>query len=367
MMRSSNPLMTRGCAIVAASLFAFVIWTSPAQAADPVFPIGSRIGLVPPPGMSLSTRFEGFEDTADNAAILLATFPGDAFAALDKSMVPSALANQGIDKREPFQATVGNGFLLTGQRQAGPLTFRQWMLIAPAGNATALVTVRVPAQDSKYTDQIVRAALATVAVRAGIPDAERLSLLPFTVGNLAGFKIEDVLPGRALMLVHLAPPPPQSDKTDKTPADKTPADKNSSDKTPSDKTSSDKTSASASSANDTDIEGEPVDARFLIAALPGGPSDATDDDNFARTTFNQIGGISDVRVQDAEPLRLSGQSGYETLAKAKDAAGKTDLMVVQWLRFGTGGYMQMIGTARADIWTDVFMRMRTVRDSIGSK
>ncbi len=345
--------MTRACACVAAGLLAFVIWTLPAHAADPVFPIGSRIGLVPPPGMSLSTRFEGFEDTADNAAILLATFPGDAFAALDKSMVPSALANQGIDKREPFQATVGHGFLLTGQRQAGPLIFRQWMLIAPAGNATALVTVRVPAQDSKYTDQMVRAALATVAVRASIPDAERLSLLPFTVGNLAGFKIEDVLPGRALMLVHLAPPP-QSDKV-------------SADKTSADKTASDKNSAAASAADDTDIEGEPIDARFLIAALPGGPADATDDDNFARTTFNQIGGISDVRVQDAEPLRLSGQSGYETLAKAKDAAGKTDLMVVQWLRFGTGGYMQMIGTARADIWTDVFMRMRTVRDSIGSK
>lgn len=358
MMRSNNPFLTRGRAFVAAGLFAFVIWSIPAYAADPVFPLGSRIGLVPPPGMSLSTRFEGFEDAADNAAILLATFPSDAFAALDKSMVPSALTKQGIDKREPFQAAVGNGFLLTGQREAGPLTFRQWMLIAPAGNATALVTVRVPAQDSKYTDQIVRAALATVAIRASIPDAERLSLLPFKVGNLAGFKIEDVLPGRALMLVHLAAPP-QSGKTL--------TNKNSVDKSASDKTSSDKNSASANSAHDTDIEGDPIDARFLIAALPGGPTEATDDDNFARTTFNQIGGISDVRVQDAEPLRLNGQSGYETLATAKDAEGKTDLKVVQWLRFGTGGYMQMIGTARADVWTDVFMRMRAVRDSIDSK
>ena len=33
-----------------------------------------------------------------------------------------------------------------------------------------------------------------------VPDAERLSLLPFKVGDLAGFHIEDVLPGRALML-----------------------------------------------------------------------------------------------------------------------------------------------------------------------
>ena len=62
-----------------------------------------------------------------------------------------------------------------------------------------------------------------------------------------------------------------------------------------------------------------------------------DDDNFARVTFDQIGGIKDVRIQDAEPLRIDGQSGYQTLAKAKDAQGDADLMVVQWLRFGTGG------------------------------
>lgn len=362
--------MTRAGAFLAAGILAFVIWTIPAHAAAPIFPVGSRIGLVPPAGMSLSPKFEGFVDPADNAAILLATFPGEAFATLNKSMVPSALVKQGIETREPFQAAAGNGFLLTGQHAAGPVTFRQWMLVAPAGNVTALVTVRAPVQDAKYTDQTVRAALATMAVRASIPDAERLSLLPFTVGNLAGFKIEDVLPGRALMLVHLTAAPAPSDQAAaaKGPANKTPANKDSADTGPADNGSADKTpdGATAAAAN-TDIEGHPVDARLLIAAVPGGPTDAKDDDNFARTTFNAIGGISDVRVQDAEPLRLNGQSGYETLATAKDAQGKTDLMVVQWLRFGSGGYMQMIGTAQANVWTDVFMRMRTVRDSIDSK
>ncbi|HTZ01786.1 MAG TPA: hypothetical protein VMC05_05570 [Xanthobacteraceae bacterium] len=341
MTRSSQSTPIRGRAILAAAIVAVLFWTQPVRA-EPVFPIGSRIGMVPPPGMSLSQTFAGFEDASDNAAILLATFPGDAFATLDKSMVPSALQKQGIEKREPFQAAAGNGFLLTGEHPP----FREWMLIAPAGNVTALVTVRTPLQDNKYTDQAVRTALATLAVRASIPDAERLSLLPFTVGNLAGFKIEDVLPGRALMLVHLTAATPSADKN-----------------------APDKKSAGAVSAaaGSTDVEGHPIDARLLIAALQGGPTDAKDDDLFARTIFNQIGGISDVRVQDAEPLRLSGQSGYETLAKAKDAEGKTDLMVVQWLRFGSGGYMQMVGTARADAWPDVFMRMRTVRDSIGSR
>lgn len=337
MMMISPRMSLRACAFVVAALVAALVacgaGTLPAQAAGPIFPTASPIGLVPPAGMTVSPAFVGFEDAADKAAIILATFPANAFSSLDQSMVPEALTKQGIEKREPFQAEAGKGFLLTGKQTIGDASFREWMLIAPAGNVTALVTVRIPDQDTKYTDQVVRAALATVAVRASVPDAERLSLLPFTVGNLAGFQIEDVLPGRALMLVHLAAGQP---------ADKAAADPNK------------------------DVQRRPIDARFLIGALPGGPADPKDDDEFARVTFNQIGGIREVRIQDAEPLRIGGASGYETLATAKDA-GDTNLMVVQWLRFGSGGYMQMIGTARADAWTDVFTRMRTVRDSIETK
>jgi hypothetical protein len=39
-------------------------------------------------------------------------------------------------------------------------------------------------------------------------------------------------------------------------------------------------------------------------------------------------------------------------------------MVVQWLRFGTGGFIRMIGIAHADGWVDTLNRLRTVRDSI---
>jgi hypothetical protein len=41
--------------------------------------------------------------------------------------------------------------------------------------------------------------------------------------------------------------------------------------------------------------------------------------------------------------------------------------VVQGLRFGSGGYMQMIGVAHAALWPDLFTRMRTVRDSVEPK
>ena len=54
----------------------------------------------------------------------------------------------------------------------------------------------------------------------------------------------------------------------------------------------------------------------------------------------------------SEPLRIGGQSGFQTKAEAKDARTGTDVRVVQWLRFGGGGYLQMVGIARADGWTN---------------
>ena len=55
------------------------------------------------------------------------------------------------------------------------------------------------------------------------------------------------------------------------------------------------------------------------------------------------------------------------MAEAKDARTGTDVRVIQWLRFGGGGYLQMVGIARADSWTSVFARLRTVRDSVELK
>jgi hypothetical protein len=327
-----------------AAIFAVMFLAMPARAADPVFPTGSRIGLVPPQGMALSTHFEGFEDGDKNAAILLATFPPDAFAQLDKSMVPETLQKQGIgiENREPFTANAGTGFLLSGKQTTANGRIRKLMLVAPAGDVTALVTVQLPEQDSFYTDKAVRDALATLSVRAGVPDAERLSLVPFKVGDLAGFRIDDVLPGRALILIDAAAGTGASNKA----AD-----------------SSDKGSADEAA----DVSKHDANARFLIAAGPGGPDEAKDRDEFARVMFDQISGISNVRILDAEPQRINGQAGYETLATATDPESGGDLKVVQWLRFGSGGYMQMIGVAHAALWPDLFTRMRTLRDSVEPK
>jgi hypothetical protein len=328
-----------GINAVCTVILAVAALAAPARAADAIYPTGSRLGLVPPTGMVTSRNFAGFEDPEKNAAILLNALPAAAYDELDKSMVPEEMRKQGIEveQREPIKLTVGKAFVLSGKQNINQQRYRKWLLVAAAGDITALVTVQIPEQDTSYSDKAVRDALATLAIRASVPDSERMSLLPFQIGDLAGFKIENVFPGRAVMLIDA-------------PFDK---------------------SAAGSEASDKDKEAgasKPVlNARMLIAAIPANPPDTGDRDNFARVAFGQIAGIKEVRVQDAEPLRIGGQPGYQTIAKAKDPQSDADIMVVQWLRFGTGGFLQMIGIARADIWPDMLTRLRAVRDSIDAK
>jgi len=334
---------------IALALAAILNPVMPACSADVVFPPGSRIGMVPPPGMVTSRTFVGFEDLVDNAAILIAALPVAAYNEMDKAASAEAFKRQGIafEKREPIELPIGKGFLASVKQTADKTRYHKWILVVAASDLTALVSIQAPEQDAAYSETTVRAALATLTLRPTVPDAERLSLLPFTVGDMAGLRVEDVLPGRALMLVDLT----------------------------GDKSAS--ADAGTDAANDTRKEGskgqpiralgQALNARFLIAALPGGPSTSAERDSFARAAFDDIGGFKDIHVTMAEPLRIDGQPGYETVAQAKETPSGEDVMMVQWLRFGNGGFLQMVGVVRAGAWNEVFKRLRTVRDSVQLK
>ena len=338
-----------------AVLLLSLVVAMPSRAAEPAFPPGSRIGLVPPTGMVISDAFAGFADPEKNAAILIATLPAAAYSQLDKTLDTEELRKQGIslEKREPMRLDAGKGFLLTGRQVAGKERYRKWLLVLAAGDITALVSVQVPESDTAYPNNIVRAALATLAVRQKVPEQEQLGLLPFTVGDLAGFRVDAVLPGRALVLSAAAAETPKDASKESEEAPKEPKEA--------------KDSKEAAKDSSKEAAARSFDARLLIAAAPGGPAEADDRSSFARTSFAEIGGIRDVRITMSEPLRIGGQSGYQTMAEAKDARSGADVMVVQWLRFGSGGFLQMTGIARADAWTSTLSRLRAVRDSVQPK
>ena len=359
-----------------AVLLLSLVVAMPSRAAEPAFPPGSRIGLVPPTGMVISDAFAGFADPEKNAAILIATLPAAAYSQLDKTLDTEELRKQGIslEKREPMRLDAGKGFLLTGRQVAGKERYRKWLLVLAAGDITALVSVQIPESDTAYPNNIVRTALATLAVRQKVPEQEQLGLLPFTVGDLAGFRVDAVLPGRALVLSAAAAETPKDASKESEEAPKEPKDAKDSKDAPKE-TSKEASKApkeakdSKEAAKDSSKEAaaRSFDARLLIAAAPGGPAEADDRGSFARTSFAEIGGIRDVRITMSEPLRIGGQSGYQTMAEAKDARSGADVMVVQWLRFGSGGFLQMTGIARADAWTSMLSRLRAVRDSVQPK
>lgn len=319
-MTRGSKLNSASTAAILAAALAWLVLAPAARAADPIFPIASRVGLVPPAGMVVSKGFVGFEDVAKDSAILIAAQPPAAYPEIEKSLATDALKKNGItvDNREEMQFDFGKGILVVGKQAADKTRYRKWLLIAQAKDLTALVNVQIPEQETAYPDAAVRAALATLAVRATIPDAEKLSLLPFTVGDLAGLHIENVLPGRAVMLI---------DTPDGVPTNN-------------------------------------LDTRMFVAAFDGGPTENDDHGQFARMTFGQIVGIKDVQITMSEPLRIGGQSGFQTMAQAKDMKTGEDIMVAQWLRFGTGGFMQMIGMAKTGVWSTELTRLRAVRDSI---
>jgi hypothetical protein len=306
-----------------AAAFALLVNAAPVRAADPVFPTASLLGLVPPPGMVASKSFLGFEDVDKDTAILLTVQPPAAYDELKQGLDDDALKKQGItvEKRADLKLSFGTATLVVARQESDKKTYRKWLMLAPAKDVAAVINAQEPVGETAYSDAVMQAALATLAVRDSVPDAEKLSLLPFTIGDLAGFHVLSVMPGRAVVL---ADAPTTADSTD-------------------------------------------VPTHMLIGAFPGGPTEPAERAEFARVGFDQIRGLDNVHITISEPLRINNQAGFQTVAQAKDARTGGDVMVAQWLRFGGGGFLQMIGMAAADKWPDAQTRLRTVRDSIDVK
>src|ERR1043165_6450118 len=153
----------------------------PARAADPVFPVNSRIGLVPPAGFTPSTRFNGFENPAARAAILLVELPADAYADVEKSFTDEALKARGMTAqlREPLTFKDGKGFLVSGPQESGGQKRHETVMIANVGGITAIVSVQmIEATHATLTDAVMRDMIKTIAVRREVPESEKLAVLP---------------------------------------------------------------------------------------------------------------------------------------------------------------------------------------------
>jgi hypothetical protein len=307
-------------AVVPAALAA-----APAHAAEALFPTGSLIGFVPPPGFNVSKHFPGFENS-DGGSMELLTLPPQAYADIEKSMTPEAFKAQGIteEKRENLALPDGKGVLVTGSEQENGQKFRKWMFLGSIPAAIGIAAVRIPNDAIKSdSDDAIKTSLLTMTARPSVPIEEQLSLVPFKLGEMSGMRPVRILGGTGVFL---------TDGPKDTPA----------------------------------VADQPV---FVISIGQGGPEQASERVNFARNLFTGLADFKDVRIVSGDMLRLGGGSlpTHELQAEAKDVQTDTPMKIVQWVRFGPGAFVRMVGVARADVWSKEFPRFRAVRDGIGPR
>ena len=306
---------------VFAACIAVAVLVLPAAAADAVFPIGSRLGLVPAAQLEPSKSFPGFEDLQNGVFVRLVALPGEAFVEIEKTMTNDALKKQGmtVEKRESLQLGGAKALLAIVNQDTPKERVRKWLLITPVGDLTALVSLEMSAKtQGPYTDAVVRTLLTSLTARAHVPAEEQLTLVPFKVGDLAGMRIVRVVPGAAAQFTD--GPKDTLEATDQ--------------------------------------------MHLVIAAAPGGPEQTADRDKFARNAFAGLPPFKDVRIVNSETMRIGGQPGHEVRAQGKDPQTGETIEIVQWLRFGSGAYLRMLGFAPTAKWSDAFTRFRAVRDGL---
>jgi hypothetical protein len=298
----------------------------PSYAAEPSFPTGSLVGFVPPPGFVASKRFPGFENADNGGSIVLLTLPPQAYADIEKSMTAEAFKAQGIteEKRENLTLPGGKGVLVIGSEEDQGQKFRKWMFLGSVPAAIAIAAVRIPDKAlSAYPDDVVKSSLLTMTARASVPIEEQLSLVPFQLREMSGLRPVRVLGGTGIFL------------TD----------------------------------GPKDAPGPAEQPVFVVSIGQGGPEQTEERANFARNMFTGLSDFKDVRIVSGDMLRLGGGNmpTHELQAEAKDAKTDTPMRIVQWVRFGPGAFVRMIGVARADTWSKDFPRFRAVRDGVSPR
>jgi hypothetical protein len=307
--------------ILRALVLCFVCASSAAAlAAEPVFPPGSRVGLVPPKDMTLSKRFTGFEDARKGNALTLLEMPAEAFRELSSSFTPENLKGQGFEvkAREDIRIGERNAVLLSGRQTTAGTTVRKWLLVVEDPSLTPFVVGQAMVDDQELADSDMRAALTSLVVRPPLGMDQQLEALPFRLPEKAGFRPVRVMGGNALFM------------TDG-PKDVVPA----------------------------------AEQPIVIVAQATGPAPpAAQRDSFARSVLFTNNIFKDVLIERSQGFRQKGADWHEIVARGNDAQSGTPVVLTQTIRFAPDGYLRMLGVVRAEARDEVLPRFRAIFDAV---
>lgn len=304
--------------IVRVLAIASVIASSPALAADPVFPSGARVGLVPAEGLAAAKEFLGFQSEDQKVKVGVAEIPPEAFATVENAAKEGKPSPTGV-KPEAFETAAGKAFITSDTGKDGTTTVRMYSVIIAGDKFTGYIIAQARDDAAKpVSDEAMRKMLASAKLRNEVSTDEQLGLMPFKISELSNFKTVRTLAPRSSILL-----------TDGT--------------------------------EDTTLDGAPY---MVIGLTTAGPEKQDDRGRFAQQAAAAIPGIRNARITSNEPMRIDGTPGYETRIDAVAGKNDTPVTVVQWLRFGGGTSLRIIASATREDWPKAFPRFRAVRDGI---
>src|SRR3981081_245185 len=179
--------------------------TCSAFAADPVFPPGARVGMVPLVGLGKAKSFVGFETEAQGVKEVGTDWPAEAYGEVANAFKANPGGTGGV-KPETIETAAGLAYYTVESAKEnakeGAAIVRRYSMILPGPTFSGYVAVQVPENASRiYTDDAVRQMFATAVIRNEVPVDEQLGLMPFNMSELGNFKnIRMLAPGAALIL-----------------------------------------------------------------------------------------------------------------------------------------------------------------------
>lgn len=309
--------------VLTAAAFGFILSLQAAFAAEAVFPPASRLGLVPPPDMTLSKRGSGFENEERAAVITFAELPPGAFEQLAAGLNKDVLRKQGLELTSRETVKLGsNSGILVSSTMAKPNIGRKWLLLVKDEALTGLVVAQVSGGPDGYSDTQIKDALKSVALRHDVSLEEQVSALPFRLVETAGFRPVRVIAGTSVLY------------TD--------------------------------GPKDT-IKAVEQPIMIVGASIQSPPPSDEKRKQFAQAALyaNQV--IKDVKIERSDSFRLRGQDWHEIVARAVEADSGQPIVVMQSIRFEGDRYLRMVGLTREEQRDQNLPRFRAIADSVESK
>ena len=118
-----------------------LIAAGPAFAADPVFPPGVRVGMVPLVGLVRAKTFIGFETEDGSVKVLVAELPADAYGEVVNAFKANPNGTGGI-KPETIETSAGVAYYTVENAKTGATAVRRYSMILPGGTFAGYVAVQ---------------------------------------------------------------------------------------------------------------------------------------------------------------------------------------------------------------------------------